>query len=283
MARTTPELTIAEAPSATPRVATSRPRQLARAAAGFARRDILTSVVAMLVGAVVWQIIALTVRAPWLPTCTSVVSNSFQLLGQSPFREALRSSIADTAIGYAISVVLGGVGGIAMGLSKTVALALKQYLNLLLFVPPIVTAPIFLVIFGLSRSTLLAVIVVFSATVIAVNCKVAVARTDADLLDVAAVFGASRRQRLSRVVMPGALPLIFTGLYLGVGRAVKGMIIGQLFLAVIGLGAFEARFEHAFDAVGIWSIALIVIVLSLILAWIVKFLDSVINYWAYGD
>ena len=271
------------APSSYAFEAASKRRQILAAAARFVRRELLTSIVALLVGALLWQLVAVGSRAPWLPTFTAVVSSSLRLLGHSNFRDALRSSVADTAVGYAISVVLGGVAGIAMGLSKLVDAALKQYLNLLLFVPPIVTAPIFLVIFGLSRSTLLAVIVVFSATVIALNCKLAVAQTGTERLDVAAVFGATRWQRLTRVVMPGAMPLIFTGLYLGVGRAVKGMIIGQLFIAVIGLGAFEARFEQSFDAVGIWSIALIVIVLSLTLAWIVRFIDSVVNYWAYGD
>lgn len=268
--------------STTPPSSSSRRRQLASAAAAFLRRDLLASCVALAVGGVAWQIVAIAVDAPWLPTCSAVVSNAWHLLGQAGFRSALGSSLIDTGIGYGISVVLGVVGGVAMGVSKLADAALRYYLDLLLFVPPIVTAPIFLVMFGLSKSTLLAVIVVFSATVIAVNCRAAVSQTSAELLDVAAVFGASRIKVITRVVLPGATPLIFTGLYLGVGRAVKGMIIGQLFLAVIGLGAFEARFEQAFDAIGIWSIALVVVIVSLVLAWIVKFVDGVVNYWAYG-
>jgi NitT/TauT family transport system permease protein len=152
----------------------------------------------------------------------------------------------------------------------------------MLFIPPIVTAPIFLIIFGLSKTTLLAVIVVFSATVIAVNCKAAVEGVEQNLVEVSRVFGAGRLQRLFRVELRAALPLVFTGLYLGIGRAVKGMIIGQLFIAAIGLGAYEARFEQAFDAEGIWSIALLAVVASLVLSWAIQFVDGLANHWAYG-
>jgi NitT/TauT family transport system permease protein len=248
----------------------------------FLREELMVSLVAIAVGAVLWQIVALLIEAAWLPTFTGVLSHCWQLLHDPAFRSALAESLIDTIAGYGIAVVLGGGFGIAMGLSKYVDWALVYYLDLLLFIPPIVTAPIFLIIFGLSKTTLLAVIVVFSATVIAVNCRTAVAQVDRELLDVSRVFGCNAATAIYKVVLPAASPLIFTGLYLGIGRAVKGMIIGQLFIAVIGLGAYEARFEQAFDAQGIWSIAVIVVAASLALSWLVKFIDGLVNHWAYG-
>ncbi len=256
------------------------PRRLARAGLLFLRDDVLVSLAAILLGVVFWQLLALLIDAAWLPTFTGVLATCAELFQDRAFRSALWESLGDAVLGYAISVVLGGLAGVAMGLSRYVDWALVYYLDLLLFVPPIVTAPIFLIIFGLSKTTLLAVIVVFSATVIAVNCRTAVAQVDPSLLDVSKVYGATRAQTLRRVILPAASPLIFTGLYLGIGRAMKGMIIGQLFIAVIGLGAYEARFQQAFNAQGIWSIAVIVIAASLVLSWIVKFVDSLVNHWA---
>jgi NitT/TauT family transport system permease protein len=259
-----------------------RAARLGQAALRFLRQELLVSLAALAVGAAVWQVIAVVVDASWLPTFWSVLSNCRSLLDDAKFRTALGDSLYDVLVGYGISVLLGGVVGIGMGLNRYVDWALVYYLDLLLFIPPIVTAPIFLIIFGLSKTTLLAVIVVFASTVIAVNCKAAVEGVDDSLREVPRVFGAGRVQTVVRVQLRAALPLIFTGLYLGVGRAVKGMIIGQLFIAVIGLGAYEARFEQAFDAQGIWSIALIVVVAALVLSWVVRFVDDIVNHWAYG-
>lgn len=263
--------------------ALSRPRgHLSGSVASFVRRDLGRSLLAIAVGAVLWQLLATALHAAWLPSFSAVVSQSLPLLAKQGFRGALLGSLENLAVGYLVAVVLGVSSGVAMGLSRMVDSALKHYLNLLLCVPPIVTAPIFLIIFGLSKATLLAIIVVFSATAIAVNCRVAVLKTEPQLREVASVFGATGVQAIQLVVLPGALPLIFAGLHLGMGRAVKGLIIGQLFLAVVGLGAFEARFQQAFDATGLWCIALVVVVISLILSWAVKLLDGIVNYWAYG-
>jgi NitT/TauT family transport system permease protein len=83
------------------------------------------------------------------------------------------------------------------------------------------------------------------------------------------------------VLVRAALPGIFTGLHLGMGRAVKGMIIGQLILAVIGLGAYEARFQRTFDAAGLWSIAVIVVVAAIIFSWAVVLVDRIVNAWVH--
>ncbi|MDT4909834.1 MAG: NitT/TauT family transport system permease protein [Pseudonocardiales bacterium] len=264
------------------RIGPSRWSRVGRAALRFLREELLVSLAALAVGAMAWQLVAVLIDAAWLPTFSSVISHCRDLLGQAQFRSALRDSISDVLVGYGISVVLGGVIGIGMGLNRYIDWAFVYYLDLLLFIPPIVTAPIFLIIFGLSKTTLLAVIVVFASTVIAVNCKAAVEGVDESLREVPRVFGASTLQTIVRVQLRAALPLVFTGLYLGVGRAVKGMIIGQLFIAVIGLGAYEARFEQAFDADGIWSIALIVVVAALVLSWVVRFVDGIVNHWAYS-
>jgi ABC-type nitrate/sulfonate/bicarbonate transport system permease component len=263
-------------------VGSSRRSRLGDGALRFLREQLAVSLVALAVGAAIWQLVAVVTHAAWLPTFWAVLSKTGELLGDPALRSALAESLNDVLIGYAISVFLGGGIGIAMGMSRNVDWALRYYLDLLLFVPPIITAPIFLIIFGLSKTTLLAVIVVFSATVIAVNCKAAVEGVDKSLGDVSRVFGANAMQRIVRVELRAALPLIFTGLHLGVGRAVKGMIIGQLFLAVVGLGAYQARFQQSFDAEGIWSIALLVVAAALVLSWAVQFVDGLVNHWAYG-
>ncbi|MBB5790209.1 ABC transporter permease [Jiangella mangrovi] len=252
------------------------------AVVAYLRRDVVTSLVALAAGAVVWELAARVLRAEWLPTFSAVVQRIGDLTGDPRFTDAVVESLRQVVVGYLIAVVLGVGVGVAMGLNAYVDTALKYFLDLALFVPPIIMAPVFLIVFGLSDTTLLSIVVLFASTVIAVNTRAAVAGAELQLRDVGRVFGAGRWTVIGRIVLPAALPLIFVGLHLGIARAVKGMIVGQLFLAVIGIGALSARYQQAFDATGTWSVAVVVIGMSLLLSWLIKIVDVLANNWAYG-
>jgi NitT/TauT family transport system permease protein len=247
----------------------------------FARRDVWTTLLALAAAAILWQLVALIVDQRWLPSWWTVVLKTVELLEDPAFRDALWGSLRDLVIGYLISVLAGVAVGLAMGFSRLTDSAFGVYLDALLFIPPVVTTPIFLSVFGLSRVTLVALIILFAAPIIAVTVRSAVVDVDRTIVEAALSFGASRRQLTLLVVMRAALPGIFTGLHLGMGRAVKGMIIGQLILAVIGLGAYEALFQRSFDAAGLWSIAVVVVGIAIAFSWVVLVLDRVVNSWAF--
>jgi ABC-type nitrate/sulfonate/bicarbonate transport system permease component len=273
-----------ELPDETSRPLADKSRTGARyvAAVGdFLRADVLATLLALLFACLGWQLVALLLDTSWLPTWFEVQGRVGDLLGDPEFRSALATSIRDMLIGYAIAVVSGLIVGLGLGMNQFVDDAARHYLDMLLFVPPVVTAPIFLSMFGLSRTTLVALVVLFAAPIIAVSAKAAVLDVDRSTLDAARSFGASKMQATRLVLVRAALPGIFTGLHLGMGRAVKGMIIGQLILAVIGVGAYEARFQRTFDAAGLWSIAVIVVVTAIIFSWFVVLVDRIVNAWVH--
>jgi NitT/TauT family transport system permease protein len=240
-----------------------------------------TTLLALAAASIVWQAIAALVDQRWLPSWWTVQLKTFELLQDPAFREALWGSLRDLVVGYLVSLVVGVAGGLGMGFSRLMDSAFGVYLDALLFIPPVVTTPIFLSIFGLSRVTLVALIILFAAPIIAVTVRSSVLDVDKGIVEAARSFGASHRQVTVLVVLRAALPGIFTGLHLGMGRAVKGMIIGQLILAVIGLGAYEALFQRSFDAAGLWSIAVVVVVIAIAFSWVVLAFDRVVNSWAF--
>jgi len=267
--------------SARPHTPTRPRRRWTAALLEFVRVDIRATIVGLLVGAVVWQLVALALDKNWLPTFTTIAGRVGDLLADSAFRSELLSSVTSMLVGFALAVLVGLAVGMAMGLNTLARYAFNIYVDVLLFIPPVVVTPVFFAIFGLSNSSVLAIIFIFSAPIIAATTKSALMTVDRGIIDAAASFGANRRQSAFLVVFRAALPMIFTGLHLGIGRAVKGMIIGQLILAVVGIGAYEARFQQAFDSVGLWSIAVIVVAVAIIFSWVVHFVDRLVNAWAY--
>jgi NitT/TauT family transport system permease protein len=82
------------------------------------------------------------------------------------------------------------------------------------------------------------ILVVFLGAVIPVylNVLAGVRTTDARLVRVATSFGASRAHLFRTIVLPGAVPYLVTGLRLGVGRAMVGIVVGELYAATAGVG-----------------------------------------------
>jgi len=129
-------------------------------------------------------------------------------------------------------------------------------------------------------ATRVAVVVLYAWPIITYNTFVAFRRVNAELVEMAKSFGATERQILSRVILPGSLPLTMAGLRLGMGRAVKGMINGELFVALVGLGAMAQKFSSAFDAKDVLAIVLLVMIVAVFAVELVQWLDRRLTHWA---
>jgi NitT/TauT family transport system permease protein len=168
-----------------------------------------------------------------------------------------------------------------MGVSRLANYALRYYVDAILITPTIALAPIFVILFGITSTNVLVLTVLYGYAIIAISTAVAVRGVDPTLLEVGRVYGAGRLRLAFGFLIPAAMPSLFGGLHLGVTRAFKGMVVGQVFLGVLGVGGFVARYSQAFDAAGVWCIAIVLIALALLITWFVKAADHVINYWAY--
>jgi NitT/TauT family transport system permease protein len=249
----------------------------------FVTHDVVTAVIGSAAAVVVWQLATLVLTERWLPTPAAVAGELGTLLTDSGFRGAFTSSLAALLIGFFIALVLGTILGIAMAVSQLADHALRYYVDALLIVPPVVLAPVLIVVFGITQTNVIAIVSIFAVAIIAINSASAVRGIDDSFVEVGRMLGANRIELLTRILMPAMLPQFFAGLHLGVTRAFKGMIVGQVFLGVIGIGGYLARFQQGFNTAGIWSIAIILISLALLLTWTVKAIDHVVNFWSYRD
>ena len=244
-------------------------------------RGALVQAAALLAGLAIWQVIGVALRFEWLPPFTSAVAKVGEMWAGGELQTALAESIGNLVIGYAVSAVAGVTLGTAMALLPKVNYALRIYVNGFLLAPSIVMAPIFFIFFGLSRLTPISVIVLYSVLFITVNTYTAMTQVDHHLEEMARVMGGSRWQIFRSVTLPAAMPLTMAGLRLGMGRAVKGMINGELFIAIVGLGRLDQSFESTFDASGILAIMLIVIAVAVLATAVVQAADRRLNGWLY--
>jgi ABC-type nitrate/sulfonate/bicarbonate transport system permease component len=82
---------------------------------------------------------------------------------------------------------------------------------------------------------------------ILLNTFVGIRSTDPHLLEVGRSFNCSRRQVFIKIMVPSALPFIITGLQLGIGRGLTGVVVGELFSSQQGIGYLIASASQSFD------------------------------------
>jgi NitT/TauT family transport system permease protein len=240
---------------------------------------VLLEVVALGGGVILWEVLGWVLAMPWLPPFSKVVAALVQFVQSGVILGNVVSSLQGLAIGFGISLIVGLLVGALMGRYRRVEKALDIYVNALLISPAMIFAPIFFAIFGLSGAVRIAVIIMYSMFVMIMNTATAIRTVDPALVEMASSFGANERQIFLRILLPASLPLIFAGIRLGMGRAVKGMINGEMLIAMVGLGALAQRYGSQFEASKVFAIALVVLIIGLVMNWLVQLLDHRFTSW----
>ena len=252
--------------------------RVGRTAASVADRYLGTA--SLLGGLLTWEIAGRLFDLPWLPPFTDVIAALMKLIREQDIVGNLLNSLQNLAWGFGIALVAGLFIGAIMGRYKIIDQALHAYVYAFFVAPTMIFVPIFFAIFGLSGGTLIAIVVVYAVFVIIINTATAIRSVDPSLIEMARSYGAKEGQIFFRILVPASLPLVFAGIQLGMGRAVKGMINGEMFIALVGLGALSQRFGGQFDASSALAIALVVLIVALALNRVVRALDTRLTFWA---
>lgn len=259
-------------------VAQRSPRPVAPPRRG-PRVSVPVGALSLLGGAVLWEIVARIWDVSFFPPLSAVLRRLGEMIADGEILGSLGNSLLNLLIGAVISVILGVGVGLLMGAYKKVEQALDVYVYALLTAPSLVFAPIFFSIFGLGRASIVAVVVMYATFIIIINTATAIRSVPVSLIEMGRSFCATDWQVFRRIVIPAAMPLIMAGLRLGMGRAVKGMINGEMFIAAVGLGALVMDAGRRFDAETILAVLLVIIIVAVATMQLVQLLDRHVTRW----
>jgi ABC-type nitrate/sulfonate/bicarbonate transport system permease component len=243
------------------------------------RVSVPVGALSLLGGAVLWELVARIWDVSFFPPLSAVLRRLWQMIADGEILGSLGNSLLNLLIGVVISVVVGVVVGLLMGAYKKVEQALDVYVYALLTAPSLVFAPIFFSIFGLGRASIVAVVVMYATFIIIINTASAIRSVPVPLIEMGRSFCGTDWQVFRRIVIPAAMPLIMAGLRLGMGRAVKGMINGEMFIAAVGLGALVMDAGRRFDAETILAVLLVIIAVAVASMQLVQLLDRRVTRW----
>ncbi|MFI0408622.1 ABC transporter permease [Actinomadura sp. 3N508] len=235
--------------------------------------------VSLAIAAAGWELIGQVADASFFPPLSTVLARLAEMASSGLIFSSLRDSLINLVLGFAISLVAGLAVGVAMGRYRKVEAALGVYVYALLTAPSLVFAPIFFSLLGEGRGSIVAVVVMYSMFVMIINTAAAIQGVPGHLVEMARSYGAGEGQVLLRVMLPAAAPMIMAGVRLGVGRAVTGMINGEMFIAVVGLGRVVTQAGGRFDGASVLAVLLVIIAVALGAVALVQAVDRRITRW----
>ncbi len=227
-----------------------------------------------------WEVVGRLDLILLIPPFTEVLAALADVVTTQRFQTGAAITLKAYGIGMAISLTLGIGVGIMMGRNRVVNEVMGMWINIFESSPLSAVVPLLMAVLGFGLPTMVLTVVLFSVWVIALDTQVGVRHASASLVDMAKSFGASRVDLYRKVIFWAALPEILAGVRLGLIRGVKGVIIGQLLIAIVGLGSLFELYSRSFLMPEFWALIVLVFGFAFGISEIVAMIERRVAYYA---
>jgi ABC-type nitrate/sulfonate/bicarbonate transport system permease component len=257
-------------------------RSESKSLASYVRNPWVIRAAAFLLILALWQEIGSYLPAYIISTPTAIASAFVGLAhGTGPYDivQATVVTLEETFIGFVLSIVIGLPLGIFMGMSRSVDTALDPYVNALYVLPRVAMIPLIIIWFGVAFSAVIATVVMLAVFPIIINTYAGMRNISKPMLEAAQVFGVKGFLRFRRVIFPATVPFIMSGLRLGIGAALIGVIVAQMLLSLSGLGYMIYAFSNYLDTAQIMALLIELMILGVVLTFGIQLLERKIAPW----
>jgi NitT/TauT family transport system permease protein len=176
------------------------------------------------------------VKPLFLPTFSKVLVALYDFTVSGKLFFHFTRTIYRMAVGYFSSVVFAILFGLAIGLSKPMRQFFTPLIAATYPLPKVSLLSLFIVWLGLGNPPIIAIIFASASYPILLNTITGILQVDKTLIKAAENLGANHRQVLMKVVFPGAIPIIFGGLRIGVAVSLIVVVAIEMYIANDGIG-----------------------------------------------
>jgi NitT/TauT family transport system permease protein len=228
---------------------------------------------------VLWEVVAAQVNPILLAPPTAVAQALWEMILDGSMGEALVESAQPFVVGYLLAVVVGLPLGLLIGRFAVVEAAAGWLVIAGYALPMIALTPVFILWFGLGFLVKAAMVMTMTVFAIAINTWHGVQNVPRPLIEVGTAFCASQPRILRTIVLPSVIPAIMTGLRIGVGKAVIGIVIAEFFTALGGIGGVIVTSGQSFQPDRMFAAVIVLLVLAMALTALVGVVERRIAPW----
>jgi len=234
----------------------------------------------LLLWGLLWEIVGRSEVSFFLPPLSEVITTLVEIFGSAAFQKALYETGYAFISGVFFAVAIGVPTGILMGKNRLIDELLLPWVNIFLSAPLTALVPVLMVLFGFGMKSIIITTTLFAIWIIILNARAGVMQINRSLLEMAHSFGATPWAAFSKVYVWAALPEILGGIRIGVIRAVKGVIIGQLLISIVGFGALFELYANNFLMSHFWAVLLVLFAMAFTISEVLAYLERRVSYYA---
>lgn len=198
----------------------------------------LTGFILPLVLLVAWHLASVSgaIKPYLLPPPAAVATTLWELTLNGTLAKHVQASVTRWVIGFVLGGGLGLLLGSWVGLSRGAERVLDTSVQMLRTVPFLAMAPLLIIWLGLDEAPKITLVGLAAFFPLYINTFAGIRNVDRKLIEVGRVYGLSSVEMLTRVIIPAALPGVFTGVRYGLGVAWLALVVAELMGATRGLG-----------------------------------------------
>lgn len=232
-------------------------------------------------GLILWELVGRFGPFAFFPPLSDAVGSLIDQASRGVFWSDAAQTFRTMLIGFVLAWVMGMVVGILIGRFAAADAVLGMYVDLFQSAPASALVPALVLIFGLGSESIVAIVFFFSFFIIVVNVSTGIKETSPALLEMGRSVGAGELTMLRRVILPSAMPFILAGTRLGVGRAFSGVILGEMIIALRGLGGRLMTLGGSFNMPALFGILLGIVIIALTVMGLLRVLERRVLRWMH--
>ena len=234
----------------------------------------------LILWAILWEIVGRLDLVSLIPPLSNVFMRLGEIVPTDSFLDALGLTARAFVIGTSIAIFIGVPAGVLMGRSEIVDRLLLPWVNVFVSAPLTALVPVIMALFGFGETTIILTVVLFALWIIVLDARAGARSISASLIEMAHSYGATRWQAFTKIYVWAALPEILAGIRLGLVRAIKGVIIGQLVVSVVGFGYLFEIYQSNFLMEHLWALLLVLFALAFLIDGVLGYLEKRVEYYA---
>lgn len=226
-----------------------------------------------------WQLVGHHVSPIFLSYPTAILKAGIAMTASGELIAALASSLQSLVIGFTSAATLGVLCGMLIGRYRVVDAATDWMIHALNATPLVALTPLVILWFGLGQPAKFFMVFILAFFPIIINTADGVRNVPQALIDVSTAFAANERQVFVKIILPAVVPYVMTGLRLGIGRAIMGMVVAEFSTAITGLGAAILKYGNQYDTASMFVPILVLMVLGIVLTRLVRRAEDSFARW----
>ena len=206
--------------------------------------------VVVLVG---WWLSSAGAAEPFFPPLQEILTRFREMWLFDQFVTDVLPSLRNMAVGFGIASVVGIAVGMVLARVRLLREALEPLMHFVRATPGVALVPIFILLLGFGPTMKISIIATAAVFPTIIATMDGVRSADPVLLDISRAYQLTRRQRVTKVLLPAAGPQIFAGLQVSLQVAFVVMIASEMLGSTEGIGALTLLAQQSFAVTDMWS------------------------------